>query len=494
MKPRPLPRRAYTQNAEENLLTPRWTTLNPHPVQHALWNSSARFVCIPAGRRSGKTELGKRKLVLAAMRDNNAVAPYGAFAPTRDQAKRIFWEDIKALIPSWMIRDKSESELIIKLRHGATITVGGMDRPERIEGSPWRGLLLDEFANMRPEAWPMHVRPALSDLRCAGAWCWFTGVPEGRNHYYDLVLDAKGIRNVRNPPQLIDGIEIVGEWDVFTWPSKDILPPQEVLQAQQDLDELTFRQEYGGEFVNFRGQAYYCWSPDVHVRPVKHLYNPNGELVFCFDFNVDPGVAVVVQELRLPPPMLPAPYFPAIVQNVKLPNPAAHELLQTTACIGEVHIPHNSTTVAVCNKLIADWGEHKGPIKLYGDASGGARGSSRVEGSDWDLVQRTLRGHFAEGQVRSFVPPSNPAERARLNAVNSRLRTGSGKVQFAVDPTCRNLVRDFDGVRLLEGGSGEIDKKHDLRLTHLTDSVGYYVVKEFPVRKIPGLRSTHLSI
>ena len=43
------------------------------------------------------------------------------------------------------------------------------------------------------------------------------------------------------------------------------------------------------------------------------------------------------------------------------------------------------------------------------------------------------------------------------------------------------MVKDFEGVKLLEGGSGEIDKKADPMLTHLTDGIGYYIAKEFPI-------------
>ena len=82
------------------------------------------------------------------------------------------------------------------------------------------------------------------------------------------------------------------------------------------------------------------------------------------------------------------------------------------------------------------------------------------------------------------VPSSNPTERSRINAVNTRLETGDSKVHLKIDPSaCPNLVRDFEGVSLVEGGSGEIDKKADPKLTHLTDAIGYYVVAEFPVRK-----------
>ena len=65
--------------------------------------------------------------------------------------------------------------------------------------------------------------------------------------------------------------------------------------------------------------------------------------------------------------------------------------------------------------------------------------------------------------------------------MNTRCRSGDGVMHLMVDPSaCPNLVRDFEGVRLLDGGSGEIDKKADPKLTHMTDALGYYIVREFP--------------
>lgn len=460
-----------------------------HGEQTRLVLSPARFRVVPAGRRSGKTERAKRFLVKEALGASRLPAAYGACAPTRDQAKKIFWQDFKELIPKWAIKDISESLLIIRLYNGAEIHVIGMDRPERIEGMPWAGLILDEFANMKPEAWSLHVRPALSDVRCADAWCWFTGVPEGRNHYYDLWKGAIGPWNINSPPSEVkskDGTVtlVPGNWDGFTWPSADILDPIEVAQAQLDLDELSFEQEYRGSFVNFQGMAYYCWSEQRNQAPLRHRYVPSGDLVFMFDFNVDPGVAAIGQEMRLP---IQAPSSEVVLPNgLRLFRNVIQEdgYITGTAIIGEVYIPRNSNTVAVCNKLIEDWGSHKGRIFIYGDATGGVRKTSATEGSDWDLVKTTLYNHFGSGRVHFRVPESNPTERARINAVNTRLRNTAGEVRLMVDPQhAPQTVKDFEGVRLLEGGSGEIDKKHDPKLTHVTDAIGYYVARAYPVRK-----------
>jgi len=92
-----------------------------------------------------------------------------------------------------------------------------------------------------------------------------------------------------------------------------------------------------------------------------------------------------------------------------------------------------------------------------------------------------LRPVFGDRMVMK-VPQANPRERVRVNAVNSRLLNTAGDIRLMVDPQkAPNVVRDFEGVRLLEGGSGEIDKKADPGLSHWSDGIGYYVSKEFPL-------------
>lgn len=389
--------------------------------------------------------MAKRKLVYRAVTTQSRFADprFFAAAPTRDQAKAIFWSDLKAMIPPAVLaREPMETELSLHLITGAEIYVIGMDKPERIEGRPWDGGILDEFANMKPGAWGENVRPALSDR---AGWCDLIGVPEGRNHYYDLWKYA------------ISGED--PEWSGFTWFSSDILPAAEIASARRQLDPLTFQQEYEGSFINFEGRAYYPFQEATHCAPLA--YDRAQPLTLCFDFNVEPGVAVICQEQKLPNGVL------------------------GTGVIGEVHIPRNSNTPAVCRKIIADWGKHEGKVRLYGDATGGARGSARVQGSDWDLVRTELRATFGD-RADYRVPLANPAERARINAMNSRLKSGDGTIHLMVDPAkAPNVVRDLEGVRLLEGGSGEIDKKADGRLTHLSDALGYYIVKEFPVLAKP---------
>lgn len=440
--------KVYGPGAETDpRLTPRWYPLVPHPVQIQLIKSQARFKICPAARRSGKTERAKRNLILQALRESSEGRyldyRYFAAAPTRDQAKTVFWSDLKSMIPKRFLGGRiRESELTIPLVTGAELCVVGLDRAERIEGRSWNGGVIDEFANVKADAWEANIRPALADRN---GWCWLIGTPEGRGRYFDLYQRA------------ISGQD--PDWAGFTWISADILPAKEIESARRSMSEELFQQEYEASWITFKGRAYHPFLATTHCAPLP--YTRAAPLILTMDFNSMPGSASILQEMRLP------------------------NGLDGVGVIGEVHIPKHSTTPAVCARIAQDWGEHQGPVYVYGDATGGAQGSSRVAGSDWDLVKASLRPVF--GNRLSFkVPAANPRERVRVNAVNSLLKNAMGEIKLMVDPVkAPNVVKDFEGVRVLEGGTGELDKKSDPLLSHWLDGVGYYIAQEWPVAPKP---------
>lgn len=457
--------------------TPRWYPLKHHPVHARLRRTTARFTTVPAGRRSGKTEIAKRYGVLLAYRlPADSLVGFGA--PTFQQAKNIFWKDLKAMVHPMLVSSISETELTIVLITGTEIRVVGMDKPARVEGQPWDWLCLDEFANMKATAWSENVYPALSTVGRFGK-AWLIGVPEGRNHYYELDLKAR--------------TDTSGTWASYTWKSAEILPPHIVDEARRDLDPLTFAQEYEATFVNFAGQTYYEFGTDTHVVPIRQKYNPRGTLMLCFDFNVEPGTASVVQYVPHRYEISAETQLGSKVLNRGKTQTIEEDVL---GVIGEVWIPRNSNTPAVCRKILEQWGDHEGRIELYGDATGGARKTSSESGTDWDLILRDLGAGFGRDRVKRRGNQSenghyiNPSERARINAMNSRLRTADGRIGLLVDPSCVETVKDFEGVRYLQGGAGEIDKKHDPMRTHLTDGIGYAVEKLHSTKQRTGFRVT----
>ena len=438
-------------------LPERWTPMRYNAKQLSFWQAQQRFQIVPAGRRSGKTELAKRKLVLKAISFTGfSNGRFVAAAPTRPQAKDIFWEDLKAMVPPALIVGRpSETELKIKLWQGAHIQVLGMDAPERIEGPALDGGVFDEYGNMKPRAWSQNIRPALSTEGRLG-WAIFTGVPEGRNHYYRM-------RNLAIANKS-------GDWYHNTWKSSEILSPQEIEDAKEDMDRQTFLQEYEADFLNFGGRVYYDFDATKHCGPIRKHYDPRADLIFCFDFNVEPGVAVVLQEIRLSPKEMK--------QYPGLQSPF-------TAVIGEVWIPYNSNTPKVCRKLIQDWRSHRGRILCYGDPAGGSRHTQGAEGTDWALIRQYLKAEKAFGRtrVKIRVDKAHPRQKARINAMNTRIWSAADQSHMVVDAQfAPHVVTDLEGVSNVEGGSFEIDKDKDDDLTHLTDALGYYVEKRYPVR------------
>lgn len=388
------------------------------------------------GRRSGKTELAKRRGVQVAMCPKRSEGFIAFTAPTYQQAKNIYWNDILALLPAGLIRGRvSRTELQIPLVTGPTIIVTGLDRPERIEGAPLLWVVLDEYGNMDERVWPEHIRPALSD---SDGDALFIGAPEGRNHYWELWEAAHERDN----------------WACYNWPSSDILPAAEIAAAKADLDEQTFRQEYEGQFISSTGSVYYTFRRDVNAAN-RIPYNKENELVFCWDFNVRPGSVVIVQE------------------NIQDGY---------TLCIDELYVKRYTNTEELCNMLLQRYGTHEGEILLCGDPSGGAKHISQIsQGTAWEQILEAMRRHFGYNRVHKDVGYEEIRERPRVNALCSRIRSMSGKIRLFIDPTkCPNLIKDLEGVTYKEGKT-EIDKSSEW-LTHLSEALAFYVARKFPVR------------
>jgi len=432
------------------ILPPRWTTLRYHPQQYAFRKCNKRFIVVVAGRRSGKSENAKRKLVKRALTfTKNDNGRFFCCAPTYKQAERIYWNDLNLLIPrEFQAQQPSKSDLAIYLKNGARISVVGLDKPHRIEGEPIDGVILDEYGKMKHEAWTNSIRPGLS-TRGREGWAIFIGSPKGRNHFYQVYKDC------------FDPL-FMNDWAGFTWTSEGILSPAEIEAAKRDLDRLTYEQEYLASFVNFAGRVYYPFVREEHaVEPLK--YAPGAPLILALDFNVSPGTASIIQEMRYEGKRH------GIDRNI-------------TGIINEVFIPRNSNTEIVCNKIIELYGEHKGEVWTYGDFTGGNRGTAKLQGSDWTIVDQILGSKFGRRYYNRVT--KNPRERERVNAVNSRLKSFDGTVHMLVDPRCTHTIDDFEGVSVVEGSAGEIEKKAGDPLTHLSDGVGYYVHEEYPIDEL----------
>lgn len=415
-----------------------------------MWQSTARFRVVPAGRRSGKTEIAKRWLVLQALAFDKPDGRFIFAAPTYAQAREIYWEDLLALLPDWAIAKTNETRMHVWLVNGVKIMVVGLDKAQRIEGKHLDGIVIDEIADCKPHAWPSHIRPMLS-TRGRPGWAWFIGVPEGFDHFYELWEKANN--------------EQEDDWEGFTWPSDGVMDPAEVLAAAKDLDPVSFAQEYLGVFRSREGRAYHQFERTVHAKG-RLRYDPNRDLHIAFDFNNKPGVMAIAQ-------LQPAPMW---LEGV----PADAGLIP--CFIDEIWIPSGSTTYKVCDAFIEKYaGIHKAKLYVYGDATGGAKGSNAVKGSDWDLVDEKLIPEFADTGYMRRVPKSNPFVRPRLNAFNRMCRNAADEVRMAIDKRCRRLIASLDNTQT--NSEGEIIKPEGELITHIGEAASYFIAQQWPVKK-----------
>lgn len=456
-----------------------WFPLKEHREQSRLFWSPCRHRVLPAGRGSGKTEVAARILVGGDEHHRGAICPppgvrdplYVVAAPTRDQVKSIWWPRLKAMIPpELLVRRPLENDLTIELRTGAHIRLVGLDKPHRVEGVAIDGLVVDEYAEVREDAWGSSLEPACNRLGRPG-WALFIGRPKGRNHFYTLFTAARADRE---------------EWDGFHWTSSVVLDPLELEKIRQRRDVRTFRQEYLADFVTFEGQVYYQYEAAKHLQPLA--YQPGLPLVLFFDFNVSPGTAGIVQEqLRSSPLCL---YCGSVAATGTVCPKCGTKVppVVTTCCLDEIYEEHDSNTAIVCNRIGERWGKaHRGKVFVYGDPSGRSRQTS-AESTDYAQIREYLSQWWPDIEVR--VKKSQPHQVDRINAINNRLCKANGIVQLAIDPRrCPHTVLDFEGV-VYSKNKREIDKDTDKWLTHLTDGLGYYLDYEHsPSREVTTIQA-----
>jgi phage terminase large subunit len=108
--------------------------------------------------------------------------------PYLSQAKETAWEYLKRFAQP-IIANKNEGELWIETTKGDRIRIHGADNPDRLRGAYLDGVVLDEYADMRPSVYSAIVRPMLADR---AGWATFIGTPRGRNEFHRIWMGAQG--------------------------------------------------------------------------------------------------------------------------------------------------------------------------------------------------------------------------------------------------------------------------------------------------------------
>jgi phage terminase large subunit-like protein len=304
---------------------------------------------------------------------------------------------------------------------------------------------------------------------------------------YDEILIRIGARKLRLfitctllPPEgQVGGItwifnRIVKPWKAGTLEGVQIfnasiydnphLPTQEIerLETRYPEGSIQRRIRLNGELIGGLSGArvYSTFDHQLNVRqqPEIQLRRP---LAWVWDFNVEPMVSIVGQR---DPTGLFRVFKELIIEEGNLAE--------------------------MCELFRSYHNHHLAEVWVYGDASGRDR-SHQTKFSSYQIILNEMRDYPAP--IKLKVPEKNPSVVDRINAMNMAFRDDNKEVKMEVDPSCEELISDFEQV--ISDGKGGIKKTHNrkdpyFKRTHTSDALGYWIYREAPVRPISVLSET----
>ena len=226
--------------------TPKQAEIDRHP---------ARFKIIRAGRKFGKTTFAIKKALDWLGKPNSSV---WFISPTYRQGKLISWSEFKRIIPQEALGKKpNDTDLVITLKNGSQLYLMGSDDPDSLRGPAPTGVIFEEAAFHRREAWYEVVRPNLMPTKSPAI---FIGTPKGFNWFKDLEDEAK--RSI---------VMNENKWAIFHFTVYDNphISRDEIEDAKKDCDtDAVWRQEYMAEYESSVGRVFSVFSDERHVKRI----------------------------------------------------------------------------------------------------------------------------------------------------------------------------------------------------------------------------------
>ncbi len=218
-----------------------WT---PETHQMPVIKNRARFKVLVWHRKAHKTTFALNELFRWA----NAIrGTYWYVAPYLSQAKKIVWQEpemaAKYCHPDiW--EKRNNSELYITFPNGSVVYIMGADNPDSLRGPNPRGVVLDEYDDMKPEIWSQIIQPIMTAN--PNGWTWFIGTPKGQRDLfkkYQYATNAMAEKGVKS------------DWYASRLKASEsgIIPLEGLMEAKKTTTEDFFKQEYEVEFLEGAG-------------------------------------------------------------------------------------------------------------------------------------------------------------------------------------------------------------------------------------------------
>lgn len=247
-----------------------------HKKQEKVWQSTARFIDIMAGRRGGKDWIGTRKAIQYIYRDladgkgipdekvnfkrNVPKLEYWFLAPTYTIIKEVM-QHIFMFLPEELIQDdKSRSNPPkIWLKPNILIHFKSGDNPQSLVGSGLNGCYITETARLKKAVWNDNLRPTLSDKQ---GWAIMTTTPLPNWYMEDIrPLSQQGEKKDVN-------------WEGHFWTTaENTTNPDlisEVENARRTMPERYFKRNYLACGDAFQGQILDSYDRSIHVKKIEY--------------------------------------------------------------------------------------------------------------------------------------------------------------------------------------------------------------------------------
>ncbi|GAB4300633.1 MAG: phage terminase large subunit [Myxococcota bacterium] len=210
-----------------------------------------------------------------------------------------------------------------------------------------------------------------------------------------------------------------------------------------------------GEFVPLTSlRVFPSFNPERHLDNLT--YNPNNELLWSHDFNVDPLCSIVAQRER------------------------GEDGRWIYLIIDEIVLTGGAQTYAAAKIFTDRYGRgtkaHRGNLILYGDASGDMRSTSGSK-SDFKILCDYLSRHWGKRVIQN-INKYNPPLRDSILALNAVFESADGDAHIKLDRDKTRKLQESLLRTLYEEKSQQILKDGN---EHLSDALRYLIFKEEPI-------------
>lgn len=195
-------------------------------------------------------------------------------APTFDQVRIGFGETRHACgdYASFNV-----SRMTVTFPKGGRIIFRSLDNPDNARGYTADGVVVDESADVAPEAWYEVLRPMLIDT---SGWAWLIGTPKGRNWYWQEHVRAQDMPDAMTWQVPTLGVALE-DGKLMRRPhllENPHIPFEEVCRLRETMPERVFEQEILAQFIETSGgvfrhvlDAATATTQDAAIRPHSYV-------------------------------------------------------------------------------------------------------------------------------------------------------------------------------------------------------------------------------